>query len=221
MLLWSIWLLSVFSTSDDADTETKGSEMNLPSPSSYMCRNLPAWGVRVGPAACCQVWCLDGWSPWSGWRPAPAPPQPCRSEPTSQVCHSSWWAWPSRLRPWTPSPCRGCGCLGKHSTAGKQHTLSLSVTSVTGCRHHDAVMSVLIIINTPNTPWYTPPYSNWKKKNSFTFMNLSITNTKTSFPVFGTESNFVLQNDNIMSFKSNIVASIHVHFVIVGGCNAA
>lgn len=89
---------------------------HLHSPSSCTCQSQPAWGVHVCPAACCQAWRPDGWSPWSGWRPEPSPPLPCRTWPTSLGRRRCWWGWPGHPLAYTPWPCRGNARLGRHNT---------------------------------------------------------------------------------------------------------
>lgn len=90
---------------------------NPQSPFSCRFRSQPAWGVHFCPAACCLVWRLDGWSPWSEWHPGPSPPRPCRTWPISPGHHRCSWGWPDHLLACTPLPCRDSARLGRHSTA--------------------------------------------------------------------------------------------------------
>lgn len=61
-----------------------------------------------------------GWSPWSGFHPEPAPPQQCKSAPTSLGHHSCSSDSPSHPLACTPSPCRGSGHLGMQKRAAEK-----------------------------------------------------------------------------------------------------
>jgi len=82
-------------------------------------RPRPTWK----PAGAEEPWRREGftceWSPWSGFRPEPAPLRPCKSGPTSPGRRSCSSSWPSRRPACIPSPCRGSGHLGMQKRAAE------------------------------------------------------------------------------------------------------
>lgn len=61
--------------------------------------------------------CTCGWSPWSGFRPGPAPPRQCKSAPISLERRNCSSDSPSHHPACTPLPCRGSGHLGMQKRA--------------------------------------------------------------------------------------------------------